>query len=193
MKYERTFVWLLSKPYDMHTLLEPLNSHPPPPPPPPLDKMAAISQTTFSSAFSWMKSFVFWLKFHLCLLLGIQLTISQHWFWWWFGTKQLTSHYLNQCWPNPWMHICVTRGRWGNVTKTFLTKTFTFSNFAGMINHVHNSPHCTYNQFGKWPLQRSFRLVTFLNISHNKTIYIISYKIWGVCLLSQEGSTLLSR
>ena len=29
----------------------------------PLGKMAAISQTIFSDAFSWMKSFVFWLKF----------------------------------------------------------------------------------------------------------------------------------
>ena len=30
----------------------------------PLDKMAAISQAIFSNAFSWMKSFVFWFKFH---------------------------------------------------------------------------------------------------------------------------------
>ena len=29
----------------------------------PLDKMAAISQTTFSGAFLWTKNFVFWLKF----------------------------------------------------------------------------------------------------------------------------------
>ena len=29
----------------------------------PLDKMATISQTIFSDAFSWMKSFVFWLYF----------------------------------------------------------------------------------------------------------------------------------
>ena len=29
----------------------------------PLDKMAAISQTIFSDTFSWMKSFVYWLKF----------------------------------------------------------------------------------------------------------------------------------
>ena len=29
----------------------------------PMDKMAAISQTVFSYAFSWMKRFVFWLKF----------------------------------------------------------------------------------------------------------------------------------
>ena len=27
-----------------------------------LDKMAAISQTTFSNAFSWMEKFDFWLK-----------------------------------------------------------------------------------------------------------------------------------
>ena len=31
----------------------------------PLDKMAAISQTMFSDAFSWMKSFVVWLQFYL--------------------------------------------------------------------------------------------------------------------------------
>ena len=30
----------------------------------PLDKMAAISQMIFSDTFSWMKSFVFWLKCH---------------------------------------------------------------------------------------------------------------------------------
>ena len=46
----------------------------------PLDKMAAILQTIFSGAFSWMKSFVFWLKFHQSLFLRVQLTIFQHWF-----------------------------------------------------------------------------------------------------------------
>ena len=40
----------------------------------PLDKMAAILQTIFSVAFSWMKSFVFWLKFHWSLFLRVQLT-----------------------------------------------------------------------------------------------------------------------
>ena len=46
----------------------------------PLDKMAASSQTIFSDAFSWMKNFVFWLKFHWSLFLRVQLTITQHWF-----------------------------------------------------------------------------------------------------------------
>ena len=44
------------------------------------DKMAAISQTTSSSAFSWMKMFEFWLKFQWCLFLRVQLTLFQHWF-----------------------------------------------------------------------------------------------------------------
>ena len=69
----------------------------------PLDKMATISQTILSDAhaFSWMKSFIFWLNFprweqrkkvtavtffrcptvfHWSLFLRVQLTITQHWF-----------------------------------------------------------------------------------------------------------------
>ena len=34
----------------------------------PLDKMEAISLTIFSDTYSWMKSFVFWLKFHCSLV-----------------------------------------------------------------------------------------------------------------------------
>ena len=44
------------------------------------EKMAAISQTTFSNAFSWMKMDEFRLKFHWSLFLRCQLTIFQHWF-----------------------------------------------------------------------------------------------------------------
>ena len=46
----------------------------------PRDKMAAILQTIFSDAFLWLKSVVFWLKFHWCLFLRVQSTITQHWF-----------------------------------------------------------------------------------------------------------------
>ena len=42
------------------------------------DKMPAILQTTFSTAFSWMKMYEFRLRFHCSLFLRIQLTISQH-------------------------------------------------------------------------------------------------------------------
>ena len=44
------------------------------------DKMAAIFQTIFSNAFSWMKMYGFRLKIHWSLFLSVHLTISQHWF-----------------------------------------------------------------------------------------------------------------
>ena len=44
----------------------------------------------------------FLLRFHWSLFLRFQciyeLTISQHWFRYWFGPSQATSHCLNQCW-----------------------------------------------------------------------------------------------
>ena len=43
-------------------------------------QMDAISQTTFSSAFSWKKMFEFLLKFHWSMFLRVELTIFQHWF-----------------------------------------------------------------------------------------------------------------
>ena len=59
------------------------------------DKMEAISQTTLSNPFSWMKIFEFWLKFHWSLFLRFQLTVFQHWF------RSL-------------MHICITQPQWVN-------------------------------------------------------------------------------
>ena len=45
-----------------------------------LDKMAAISQTTYSNAFSWMKMLEFRFNFNWIFFLRVQLTIDQHWF-----------------------------------------------------------------------------------------------------------------
>ena len=64
--------------------------------------MDAILQTTFSNAFSWMKMFEFRLKFHWSLFLRFQSTIFQHWFRYWLGAVQATSHYLNQWWLVYW-------------------------------------------------------------------------------------------
>ena len=44
----------------------------------PQDKMVAIRQMIFWDAFSWMKWFVFWLKFHWKWFQRVQLTINQH-------------------------------------------------------------------------------------------------------------------
>ena len=76
------------------------------------DKMATIFQTIFSNAFSWMKMFEFRLEFHRSLFFRFQLTISQHWFRKWLGTKQATSHYLNQWLSISLTHICATRPQW---------------------------------------------------------------------------------
>ena len=79
------------------------------------DKKAAVSQTTLSNAFSWMKMLEFRLRFHWSLFLRVQLTIFQHWFRW-LGAGQATSHYLNQWWLVYYIyivtHICVTRPQW---------------------------------------------------------------------------------
>ena len=53
----------------------------------PLNKMDAISQMTFSNAFSWMNKVPFWRKFHRSLFLRVHLTKTQHWFRWWLGTE----------------------------------------------------------------------------------------------------------
>ena len=83
-----SFTWWGAVPYMQNTSLVNL----------PLDKMAAISQTIFSGAFSWMKSFVFWLKFYWSLFLRVQFTIIQHWFRKWLGVEKATSQrYLKEC------------------------------------------------------------------------------------------------
>ena len=61
------------------------------------DKMAAVSQTTLSNAFSWVKMLEFRLRYHWSLFLRVQLTFH-HWFRQWLGAGQATSHYLNQWW-----------------------------------------------------------------------------------------------
>ena len=66
------------------------------------DKMAAISQTTFSNAFSGMKMYEVRIRFHWSLFLRLEITIFQHWFRWWLGADQATSHYLNQWWLAYW-------------------------------------------------------------------------------------------
>ena len=66
------------------------------------DKMATVLQMMFSNAFSWMKACDFHLKFHWSLFLRFQLKICQHWFRYWLGADQATSHYLNQWWLVYW-------------------------------------------------------------------------------------------
>ena len=103
------------------------------------DKMAVISQTTLLNAFSWMKMLEFWLTFHWSLFLRVQLTIFQHWFRWWLGAQQATSHYLNQWWPSSTKNICVTRPQWVN-SILFLNTAHNTSTKRGKCHHC----NCLY-------------------------------------------------
>ena len=58
------------------------------------DKMAAIFQTIYSNAFSWMKMCEFWLRVQWSLFLRVQSTIFQQCF------RQ--CHFLNQWWLVYW-------------------------------------------------------------------------------------------
>ena len=78
----------------------------------PLDKMDAISQTVCSDSLTWMERFVNWVKIHLRWFRSVQFTITQPWFRKWLGAEYMTSHYLNQFWPDSLTHICGTMGRW---------------------------------------------------------------------------------
>ena len=77
--------------------------------------MAAISQTIFSDAFSWMKSVVFGLKFHWSLFLRVQLTkyptLVLTTTWHRIGDKPLSEPKLTQFTDAQ----CSTRERWVNV------------------------------------------------------------------------------
>ena len=44
------------------------------------DKMAAIFQTVFSNAVSWMNTYEFRLRFQWSVFVSVQLTTFQHWF-----------------------------------------------------------------------------------------------------------------
>ena len=73
-----------------------------------LNKMTTITET--AQFFNW--NIRISSRISLKLFLGVQLSISQHWFRSWLGTKQETSHHWNQFWPSSMMHICGTNGRW---------------------------------------------------------------------------------
>ena len=73
------------------------------------DKKAAIFQTIFSNAFSWMKMYKFRLRFHWNFFQRVQITIFHRCFRYWLGASQATSHYLKQWWLVDW-HIYASLG-----------------------------------------------------------------------------------
>ena len=71
----------------------------------PLDKMASIWQKIFSDAFSYMKTFAFWLQFHWSLFLRVQLRITQHWlrYIWWRLKSPASRLFTNRLFTQPFI------------------------------------------------------------------------------------------
>ena len=65
-------------------------------------KWPPFCRQSFQMNFLEWKYYEFGLKLHWSLFLGFQLTIFQHWFRWWLGADQATSHDLNQWWFVYW-------------------------------------------------------------------------------------------
>ena len=110
----------------------------------PLDKMAAISQTILSDVFSWMKIFVFWLKFHQSLFLRVQLAI--------FIIGSDNGLVPNRCqaiiWTNAglgwWrIYICVTRPQWDK-TVDLSSQTFCLLKHQEAFSYKLNSMEIQY-------------------------------------------------
>ena len=82
----------------------------------PLDKMAGTSQTIFSDAFSWLKCFVFWLKFYCNLFLKVKLTKTR------IGSDSGLAQKSWQAitWHSSMIHICGTKERWVNIDHKFV-------------------------------------------------------------------------
>ena len=79
------------------------------------DKMAAIFQTTCSNAFSWMKMYELWLRFHWSLFPRISINnipaLVQIMAWRQPGDKPLSEPIMVILLK----HICLTRPQWVNV------------------------------------------------------------------------------
>ena len=130
------------------------------------DKLDAISQTTFSSAFSWMKMYELRLKIHWSLFLRVQLHQPRLWF--------ITGGYLVKRWL-----ITTTaraRGQSNDLNREILA-----SNIFNCHKEVINAPpvpsiskciHIVYRHKNVWEYQWSNFIYncmsTFLHYVHCK-------------------------
>ena len=145
-----------------------------------------------------MKIFVFWLKFHWSMFLRVQLTITQHWFIWWLGAEQATSHYLNQCCPGSLTHICGTKGRWVNTRMRLNTFKF-LTQLARCVNHTTQMRTRRFqigfvNMKSRLFLQKTnMRRTISLSLSRRPSVYLslsVSLSIASLCLCTCLSASL---
>ena len=82
-----------------------------------LTKMADIMQTTFCIAIWSMLNFCILIRSSLGLDHWALLTIYQHWLRYWLRSEHMTSHYLNQWWPNLAIPCGIITRQWTDALK----------------------------------------------------------------------------
>ena len=100
----------------------------------------------------------------------VELTINQHWFRQWLVACSAPSHYLNQCWPSWLTHICGTRGRWVNSSKSI--DAYMGEETMTSLDQLMACPMC------RQPLSESIVAYYYVNPSEQISIkmQIFSYK-----------------
>ena len=121
------------------------------------DKMAAIFQTKFSNAFSWVKMYEFRLRFHWSLFPMVQLTIC---------------HYLNQ-WCLVYWRIQASLGL-NELIQDWL-HWFNSYRFLTDVSPKPNRVPATMGYVTIW-------YVFYLHPCHVVHVYNIQRKLWLVCL-----------
>ena len=84
------------------------------------------------------KKIVFLIKFHWLIFVRFQLIISQHWFWWWLGSEQAISHYVNRWWPIALTHICVARLQCSNAGIEYINSLGPWQNGLQFADDIFN-------------------------------------------------------
>ena len=141
--------------------------------------MDAILQMIFSDAFLWMKSFVFWLKFHWSLFLRVQLTNNPALFkimaWCRIGDKPLSEPMLAQFTD----HIYVALGgdeltivqKSCNVVSSSFAQTYLWTAWCDWYALIQ------FGCFSKW-----FILCLIFLFCCDKHMYICIWSSWQICL-----------
>ena len=94
------------------------------------DRIATIYQTTSLKAFSWIKIYVFWLKFHLILLLRVELTtLPQIMAWRRSGDRPLSEPMMVRLLT----HICVTWVQWVKSSQAIVRDMTLFFHIKGLV------------------------------------------------------------
>ena len=116
------------------------------------------------NTFSWMKMYEFLIRFHWSLFLKVKLTIFHHWFRWWLGADQATSHYLNQWWLICWgiyASLCLIELKlsfelikaFSNITVSIILSVQGTYIFRYLSTHISYSGKCRFILWckKKWP------------------------------------------